>query len=205
MAHSPLLYQYLRKFQEDPTSRIFAPLAELYRKAGLIDEAIEIAKEGLRIHPNFTGGRVALARALFDKQLYDDVVRELTHVIRDSPDNLVAQRLFAESSLMLGRVSDALGGYKMLLYFSPSDGEAARLVQELESQAYEKGTLLLTQDTPEHFNVQTAQDAIESDPEFRHNRWVKQVEILQNMLLRIERYKVRERSKTLESKGLANP
>ena len=57
---SPMIYDYLKKYQEDPTSRVFAPLAEAYRKAGLIDEAIEIAREGLRVHPNFVGGRVAL-------------------------------------------------------------------------------------------------------------------------------------------------
>src|SRR5262252_6199824 len=141
--HSPLIYDYLKKYQEDPTSRVFAPLAEAYRKAGLLDEAIEIAREGLRIHPTFVGGRVALARCLFDKALYSEVVTELTPVVRDVPDNLVAQRLLAESCLMLGQVAEALGCYKMLLYFSPEDVETAQLVHELEAQAYEKGSLVL--------------------------------------------------------------
>ena len=92
----PQIYEYLRKYQEDPTSRIFAPLAEAYRKAGLVDEAVEIAREGLRFHPTFIGGRVALARCLFDKKLYQDVVDELSNVVRDVPDNLVAQRIIAE-------------------------------------------------------------------------------------------------------------
>src|SRR3954468_18642982 len=94
---NPIIYNYLKKFQEDPTSRVFAPLAEAYRKAGLVDEAIEIAREGLRIHPTFIGGRVALARCLFDKAAYSEVISELTPVVRDVPDNLVAQRLLAES------------------------------------------------------------------------------------------------------------
>src|SRR3954470_6886467 len=102
MNYSPLIYNYLKKYQEDPNSRVFAPLAEAYRKAGLIDEAIEIAREGLRVHPGFVGGRVALARALFDKKSYEEVVKELTPVVRDVPDNLVAQRLLAESCLMQG-------------------------------------------------------------------------------------------------------
>ena len=59
--YPPIIYEYLKKYQEDPSSRVFAPLAESYRKAGLADEAIEIAREGLRVHPNFVGGRVALA------------------------------------------------------------------------------------------------------------------------------------------------
>src|SRR4051794_39393598 len=115
--HHPLIYSYLKKFQEDPRSRVFAPLAEAYRKAGMVKEAIDIAKEGLRFHPGFVGGRVALARALFDDQQYQAVIHELKEVTQDVPDNLVAQRLVAESSLMLGHVADALAAFKMLLYF----------------------------------------------------------------------------------------
>src|SRR5580765_6191205 len=168
--YPPMIYEYLRKYQEDPSSRVFAPLAEAYRKAGLVDEAIEIAREGLRVHPGFVGGRVALARALFDQAKYIDVVTELTPVVRDVPDNLVAQRLLAESSLMLGQVAEALGCYKMLLYFSPEDVETAQIVHELEAQAYEKGSLVLRTDpkkpelVPEFSEARAAQ-AIEQDPD----------------------------------------
>ena len=102
---NPLIFNYLKKYQEDPGSRVFAPLAEAYRKAGMVNEAIEIAREGLRVHPGFVGGRVALARALFDQQQYQEVIEELSKVIQDVPDNLVAQRLLAESYLMLGRIA----------------------------------------------------------------------------------------------------
>ena len=133
-AYHPVIYGYLKKYQDDPTSRVFAPLAEAYRKAGMIDDAIEIAREGLRIHPAFIGGRVALARALFDKHRYEEVIQEVTTIVQDVPDNLVAQRLMAESCLMLGRVADAVGAFKMLLYFAPDDRETAQLVRELEIQ-----------------------------------------------------------------------
>jgi tetratricopeptide (TPR) repeat protein len=193
--YNPVIYDYLRKYQEDPSSRVFAPLAEAYRKAGLIDEAIEIAREGLQVHPGFVGGRVALARALFDKRLYEEVANELAPVVRDVPDNLVAQRLLAESCLMLGRVAEALASYKMLLYFSPEDAETARLVQELEAQAYEKGTLVLRTDpqasveTIPAFNVLPASSAIEEDPEIRRSRLVRRIELLQTLLQRVERYR----------------
>jgi predicted Zn-dependent protease len=196
--HSPLIYSYLKKYQDDPTSRIFAPLAEAYRKAGLVDEAIQIAREGLRVHPNFVGGRVALARALFDKTKYEDVIRELAYVVQDVPDNLVAQRLLAESCLMLGRVAEALGAYKMLLFFSPHDAETAAIVQELEAQAYEKGALVLRTDPkprqPEplpQFSEQGAENAIDSDPGLKREKWIRRVELLQTCLQRVERYRER--------------
>lgn len=190
--YHPVIYGYLKKYQEDPSSRVFAPLAEAYRKAGLIDEAIEIAREGLRVHPHFVGGRVALARALFDKKHYNDVIEELTPIIRDVPDNLVAQRLLADSCLMLGRVMEALGAYKMLLYFSPQDSEIGQIVSELEEQAYEKGTLVLRTDTAvsEGFHIQSAQSAIDEDPARKKRARIRKIELLQSLLQRVERYRL---------------
>lgn len=194
-SHSPLIYEYLKRYQQDPSSRIFAPLAELYRKAGLVDEALEIAREGLRVHPHFVGGRVALARALFDKKRYEEVIAELLPIIRDVPDNLVAQRMLAESCLILGRVAEALGAYKMLLYYSPADAEVARMVKELEAQAYEKGLLVLRKD-PEPapvFRIASAVGAIEADPGRVKARRNAQIERLQEILQQIERYRHRVR------------
>ncbi|OFZ80859.1 MAG: hypothetical protein A3K03_06765 [Bdellovibrionales bacterium RIFOXYD1_FULL_44_7] len=193
-AYSPIIYSYLRKYQEDPTSRIFAPLAEAYRKAGLIDEAIEIAREGLRVHPQFVGGRVALARALFDNKLYSEVMNELAPIIAEVPDNLVAQRLLAESYLMLGRVIEALGCYKMLLYFNPNDTETAQIVQELENQAYSKGSMVLRTDPQpdpsEEFIIGPANNAIEQDPQEKRSKIIRKIVFLQGLLQKIERYKI---------------
>ncbi len=210
-SYSPVLFDYLKKYQEDPTSRVFAPLAEAYRKAGLFDEAIDIAREGLRVHPSFIGGRVALARALFDKKQFTEVLDELQPVIQDVPDNLVAQRLIAESCLILGRVAEALGAYKMLLYYTPGDTELAKIVLELETQAYEKGTLVLRSDlrspqaaagrpalaavpTPEEaeipeFRISSAQKAISGDPIEARRKWALKIERLQGMLQNVERYR----------------
>ncbi len=202
--NSPIIYHYLKKYQEDPSSRVFAPLAEAYRKAGLVDQALEIAREGLRVHPHFVGGRVALARALFDKKAYAQVADELGAIVQDVPDNLVAQRLLAESCLMLGRVTEALSAYKMLLFFTPHDAETAQVVQELEAQSYEKGALVLNTDPRQesshldafsNFAEHDAQGAIDSDPGLRRAKWVARVERLQTMLQRVERYKTKSKSK----------
>lgn len=208
--YAPQIYHYLKKYQDDPTSRVFAPLAEAYRKAGLPDEAIEICREGLRVHPTFVGGRVALARALFDRKRYEEVVDELKPVIEDVPDNLVGQRLLAESNLMLGRVAEALAAYKMLLYFNPNDQETAEIVWELEGDAYQKGALVLRSDVAEQpvaakpadnpeesedlggFNIRPVQSAIEDDPEARRALWRRRINLLQGLLQRVERYRLED-------------
>jgi tetratricopeptide (TPR) repeat protein len=194
--YHPTIYRYLKKFQDDPNSRVFAPLAEAYRKAGLVDEAIKIAQEGVRVHPHFVGGRVALARSFFDKRLFHEVIQELAGVVQDVPDNLIAQRLLAESYLILGQIAPALTAFKMLLYFSPQDTETARIVQELEAQAYEKGTLILRTDpvveaSLPQFAEKSASQALESAPDVQRVRRIQKIEFLQELLQRVERYRVR--------------
>ncbi len=196
LTQNPLIYDYLKKYQENPESRIFAPLAEAYRKAGLVDEAIEISREGLKVHPQFLGGRVALARALFDKKLYAEVAEELRDVVKDVPDNIIAQRLMGESLLMLGRVTEALDSFKMLLFFAPQDADVAQLVKELETQSYDQGVLVLQNDphTPEEipaFEEKSAVEAISQDTATRKGEWVKKVEKLQDLLQRVARYRGR--------------
>ena len=49
------LERYLRSYSQDPTSRVFAPLGETYRKLGKLDEAIEVLNEGMKTHPKLRG------------------------------------------------------------------------------------------------------------------------------------------------------
>lgn len=126
------LEKYLKEYQENPRSRVFAPLAEAYRKSGLIDEAIEICKEGLEYHPSFLSGMVALARCYFDKGLYTATIKELEKVVSEVPDNYLAQKLLAESYVLVGDKNNALKSYKMVLFMNPRDEEAKIAVSEIE-------------------------------------------------------------------------
>ncbi len=186
--HSPALYHYLKKYQEDPQSRVFAPLAEAYRKAGLVDEAIDIAREGVVKHPSFIGGKVALSRALFEKARYVEVLDELNPVIQNAPDNLAAQKLVGDSHLMLGHLTEALGSFKVLLYYNPTDEDVSKMVTELEGKLIEQKDMIVQGD----FNIKPLQSIIEDDPEIREKEWKNRIEFLQGLLQRVERY----RSKT---------
>jgi tetratricopeptide (TPR) repeat protein len=133
--HPPYFREYLRRYQQDPTSRVFAPLAEAYRRLGQIDEAIEVCKEGLEHHPDFQGGRVALAKCYIDKKMFLEARAELDRVIQFVPENLLAQRLLGEVSLALKDRVRALHCFKMALMLSPSDVGLAERVHALEVEA----------------------------------------------------------------------
>ncbi|MCX6112586.1 MAG: tetratricopeptide repeat protein [Proteobacteria bacterium] len=128
--YDPYLEKYLKEYQENPRSRVFAPLAETYRKSGLVDEAIEICKEGLEYHPNFLSGIVALARCYFDKGLYTAAIKEFEKVISEVPDNYLAQKLLAQSYSLVGDKSNALKTFNMVLYLNPRDKEAKAAIEE---------------------------------------------------------------------------
>ena len=80
--------------------------------------------------------------------MFSEVRDLLSPVVEKVPDNLIAQRLLADSCFQLGFVTDALHAYKMLLYFNPADREIANLVQELETQAVQSGGLLKGEHQP---------------------------------------------------------
>ncbi len=129
----PHFREQLRKLQEDPTSRVFAPLAESYRRLGRIEEAIEICQRGLEHHPDFHGGRVALAKCYLDKHRFQDAQRELERVVHLAPENLLAQRLLGDSLSAQGLEKHALHAYKMASLLAPFDINLAEKIRQIES------------------------------------------------------------------------
>ena len=64
MPEHPRIEDLRRRVQKDPASIAFAQLAEEYRRAGQYQEAVEVCRAGLAIHPGYLSARVTLGRAL---------------------------------------------------------------------------------------------------------------------------------------------
>lgn len=101
----------IKKFEDilarDPNAYSFAPLAEIYRKLSLPDEALRIARKGVSLHPEFVAGQMALASSCLDKALVDEARQALEVVVRITPENLEAQRVLADLYLSAGNVAAA--------------------------------------------------------------------------------------------------
>jgi tetratricopeptide (TPR) repeat protein len=101
----------IKKFEDilarDPNAYSFAPLAEIYRKLDLPDEALRIARKGVALHPDFVAGQMVLATSCLDKGLTDEARQALEVVVRITPENLDAQRLLADLYLSAGNVAAA--------------------------------------------------------------------------------------------------
>lgn len=135
MADPSRLEALERRVQADPTSIAFAALAEEYRRAGRLDEAIATCRSGLERHPTYVSARVTLGRALLDAGHVDDARLELEQVLRVAPENLVAVRGLAEIHRKLGEIPEALEHLGRALALAPQDRELRQAVAELERAA----------------------------------------------------------------------
>lgn len=75
-----------REIAENPGSPSFPRLAEAYRRAGQVERAESIAKQGLAQTPERLGGRVALALAMLDKGEITLATQELARIMENVPE-----------------------------------------------------------------------------------------------------------------------
>jgi tetratricopeptide (TPR) repeat protein len=128
-----LLERYQIMLEKDPRSQVFAPLAEAYRKMGLLEEAFRICVRGVQFHPNFAGGRLAMAKVLMDRENPQGAMVELEKVVELSPDNIMAHQMMGELFLKQKNAKSALRSYKMVLFLAPTNERAQLAVKKLES------------------------------------------------------------------------
>src|SRR5215475_5746088 len=111
-AVDPLLVPAIRRCEErlqrEPTSLVFAPLADLYRKVGRTREAIALCHDGLGRYPHHTTARLTLAKALLDDGAREPALEEIQKFLEGSPKDGPCHRLGAEIHRRAGRIDEAV-------------------------------------------------------------------------------------------------
>lgn len=131
---SPEIEKYIELLSKDPKSRVFAPLAEAYRKGGLLDEAIQVARDGLKFNPNYVSGRMALGRAYYDKGMKTEAREELEKAVKAAPDNIMAHKILGEIYQAEGGNEEAIRSFKIVLALNPGDKEVSEALDVLEGR-----------------------------------------------------------------------
>jgi len=93
--------------RKDAAALSFAPLADIYRRLGLLEEALETGRKGCSLHPDFAAGQMSLAKAALEFGSKDEAVTALEAVVRVTPENLEAQRLLADLYTAAGNAEAA--------------------------------------------------------------------------------------------------
>jgi tetratricopeptide (TPR) repeat protein len=134
VADSQRIEDLRRRVQTDPASIAFAQLAEECRRAGHYQEAVDVCRAGLELHPGYLSARVTLGRALIELNDLETALAELEHVLKSAPENLAAIRGVAEIHHRQGSLAQALAQYRAALALARNDPDLQRTVDELARQ-----------------------------------------------------------------------
>jgi tetratricopeptide (TPR) repeat protein len=119
------------RVEKDPNSRLFLPLAEEYRKSGMLDEAISVILSGLERQPGYTSARVALGRIYFEKNMIEEARDEFEKVVSAIPDNLFSHKKLAEIYRERGETHKAIDEYRKVIQLNPLDEDAKMSLEEI--------------------------------------------------------------------------
>ncbi|MCK6682419.1 MAG: tetratricopeptide repeat protein [Thermoanaerobaculia bacterium] len=126
------LEELKRVLIKDPTSRQFLALADEYRKAGKLREAMETLERGLTIHATYVAAHVALGRVNMDLGRPDHALENFLNALKYDRENLVALRMAGDIYLQKGEKVEAIKKLKVFRALSPGDKEVNQIVQALD-------------------------------------------------------------------------
>src|SRR3954451_1005790 len=114
MAGSARIEELHKKFEENPR-RYFAPLANEYRKAGDIEQAISICREYLPQQPGHMSGHIVYGQALYEARQFDEAKSVFETALTLDPENLIALRHLGDIALIIGDAESAKTWYRRVL------------------------------------------------------------------------------------------
>jgi tetratricopeptide (TPR) repeat protein len=120
------------KYENAPDSYVFAPLADAYRKSGMLEEALEICKNGLRKHPSYPSGKVVLGKCHFDLGEVDEAQSSFEEVLELDAQNLVALKYLGMIQAGRGDLDAARGHFKRILAIDPDNREITSMLEDLQ-------------------------------------------------------------------------
>ena len=134
MADSALIDDLEKQFAENPR-RVFARLANEYRKAGDAERAIEICRHHVPQQPGYISGHIVLGQALFDTAQFDEARSAFETALGLDPENLIALRQLGDIARETGDLEGARSWYRRLLEVDPQNDEVAEQLQALDGNA----------------------------------------------------------------------
>lgn len=128
-----MIEDYQKLLLKDPQSKAFAPLAEALREMKRFKEAEATAVSGIKRHPSYVGGYVALGRIMMDQGRAKESGPVLKKAIDLDPQNLLGLQLFAQFLIQEEQPKEALKIFKRILFLNPQSEKARSAVAKLES------------------------------------------------------------------------
>lgn len=133
MISADVIEKYQTILRHNPTSQVFAPLADAYLERGLHLQAEELALQGTQRHPLFAGGFLVLGKIQLKIGKLQEAENSLKKTIELSAQNILAYQILGDVYLEQKKPLEALKAYKMVLFLNPHSMKAKQAVEKLET------------------------------------------------------------------------
>src|SRR5471030_2419717 len=132
MASSARTDELKKKFDENPR-RYFAPLANEFRKAGDIDQAIVICEEFLPQQPGHMSGHIVYGQALYEAGRLPESRTVFETALALDPENLIALRHLGDIAQAQQDLLAARGWFVRVLEADPRNEEIQALIASIDN------------------------------------------------------------------------
>jgi Flp pilus assembly protein TadD len=126
-----------RRYAENPQGLTFAPLAEVHRKNGEVERALELLRAGLELHPNYIPASIVLGRCHWDRGDLPAAEAAFSHVLRLDDENVIALKSLADINERLERFSEAQRWLNRLISVDRSNEEARQQLARIQESKQE--------------------------------------------------------------------
>ncbi|MEP6766235.1 MAG: tetratricopeptide repeat protein [Gemmatimonadaceae bacterium] len=124
MSNADRIEELRNKYEENPR-RYFAPLANEYRKAGDLAQAIAICREHLPKQPGHMSGFIVFGQTLFEANNLDEARSVFEQALALDPENLIALKHLGDIARTKGETSVARRWYERVLDADPRNDDIA--------------------------------------------------------------------------------
>jgi tetratricopeptide (TPR) repeat protein len=119
------------QYRENPTSLVFARLADAYRKAGNPERGLSILADGIARHPDYPSAHIVRARCLVDLDRLAAAEASLRRVMELDGQNLVAIQGLANLAERRDDPAEAVHWFERIAALDPLNVEAAAALARL--------------------------------------------------------------------------
>lgn len=125
--------QDLHGSSRDPNGRAFVPLADAYRRAGRMDEALDLLREGLTRHPEYASAHVVASWLHIERGALDEALDTLELILELDKDNRAGLKGMGQVLHEKGDREGALEHLNRLAELEPEDAEAKALLDTIQA------------------------------------------------------------------------
>lgn len=128
---NPELDELFERYKAAPKSQLFAPLADACRKAGMLEEALEICARGVGEHPRYASGYVVQGKCLYDARRTADAQAAFARVLALDPKNLVALKYLGILHAERGDNARAREYFEHILALDPDNRDIRSRIEDV--------------------------------------------------------------------------